>query len=328
VSGFVIRRARSGPPELHGQLPASGNTLDSRTDPQGLGAYFYANLTQPLKYRFPPHSNAAHCPPDQLDHDEQGPFMWVTAVVFSAHDRSERPSFGMREFAVDLAYVVDPSLAQDTIVDWAKIDLVGLAEIDDADDADGTLDGATGARDLAGATGTVISPDPLAVGEPVPATPIVSPEDFEREVGSATAALAALVGDQLGRTVVAPQRLDSNQDPVGGTAAAYRLGAEVLQYHGWDPQRGRTWWETTSPDELLYWIVDEIASKLAWRWAKQTPSYTAVSEQQAIRTLWMPYWHILVHALRPEWGSRTRATIRELAARDTRQSVVHRRRPR
>jgi hypothetical protein len=60
----------------------------------------------------------------------------------------------MREFAVDRAYVVDPSLAQDTIVDWAKID------------AADTLDGATAAEDFAGATETAISRDPLALTSP------------------------------------------------------------------------------------------------------------------------------------------------------------------
>jgi hypothetical protein len=319
VSRFVIRRARPGPPELNGQLPVSAFTVDSRTDPQGKGTYFYADLTQPLKYRFPPHSNASRCPPDQLDHDEQGPFTWVTAIVFAAHNLGEQPSFGMREFAVDLAYVVDPSLAQDAILDWAKVDFVGLAEIDDADDPDGP---ATAAEGFADPTDTAVSHDPPIIDEPVPAALLVSSEDFEREVDSATAALAALVGDPLGRTVVAPQRLYSHQDPIDGTEAAYRLGSDVLQYHGWDPQRGRSWWDTTSPDELLYWIVDEIASRLAWRWAQRTPAYSSVNEHQALRTLWMPYWHMLMHALRPEWGSRTRAAIRDLAAADRHPSAT------
>jgi hypothetical protein len=309
VSRFVIRRARAGPPELKARLPVSADTVGSLADPRGPDAFFYATLTQPLKYRVPPHSNAAHLPADQLDRDEHGTYLWVTDIVFSAHNPGEQPTFGMREFPVDLAYVVDPSLAQDTILDLAKIDFIGQAEIDDVDD---TADVTTTVRDYAATPDTANAPDPL----------LVSPEDFELQVSSVTAALAALVGDPLGRTVVVPQRVDPDQEPTDGGSPAYRLGPEVLQYYGWEPQHGRSWWETTSPEELLYWIVDEIASRVAWRWAQQTPAYSAVNEQQALRTLWMPYWHILVHSLRPEWGSRTRAAIRDLAAADAHSSAA------
>jgi hypothetical protein len=47
-------------------------------------------------------------------------------------------------------------------------------------------------------------------------------------------------------------------------------------------------------------------------------AYTAMSDDRARRTLWMPYWHILMHALRPGGGgSRTRDTIRAIAQHDS-----------
>jgi hypothetical protein len=70
---------------------------------------------------------------------------------------------------------------------------------------------------------------------------------------------------------------------------------------------------TTDPDELLYWVVDEIARGLAWTWAQNAPAYAAMSPQQARKTLWLPCWHILIHGLRPDWSKRTRETIRTLA---------------
>jgi hypothetical protein len=52
--------------------------------------------------------------------------------VFSAHDLGEQPHFGMRGFVVDLAYVVTTHSGDDSVVDFSKVDPVGVVEIDDA----------------------------------------------------------------------------------------------------------------------------------------------------------------------------------------------------
>jgi hypothetical protein len=136
-----------------------------------------------------------------------------------------------------------------------------------------------------------------------------------------TAALASLIGEQLAGNVVTPRRVESDTGPLDGMPA-YSLGTDVLHYQTWDPIHGCVGRETADPDELRYWIVDDIASGLAWRWAQTAPSYAAMSEQRALRTRWMSFWRILMHALRPDWGRRTRETIRVLAQSNPRPPQI------
>jgi hypothetical protein len=300
VSRFVICRVRTAPRELSDQVPVSGYTVDSRTDRNGNGAFFYARLDAPLRYWLPRDFDHARCDPAWVYRDGHGTFLLVWAVVLSAHGLGERPYVGMRNFGVDLAYVIDASLDQDTVVDPAKIEWVGQVEIDDADGAAPShpTDEHRGEVPVAAPSGA--APFPFAAN------------DFQRELNSWTAALAALAGAH-GDDVQAPPRREPENAGVEDGVAFYSLGADVLRYHTWDPLQGWINCETRDPDELLYWIVDDIASVTAWRWAQSTPAYAAMSHELALRTLWMPLWHLLVHALQPEWGRRTRETIRILA---------------
>lgn len=306
MSRFVIRSARTGPPELHSELPVSGYTVGALSSVQGDEQFICANLDQPVKYRFSTEFNTGRCQPPRLDSDEHSPFLWVTAVVLQAHMPGERPRAGMLAFPVDLFYVVDLSLGADAFLDANKIDHVAVVEIDDATDAyeDDEDDDAAVNAEQADNPGSEL---------PSTATPPVSPELFQQKLDDMVAALAALAGDPLGGDFVTPERADSEQLPPEQTPA-FSLGEDILRYHTFDLKTGWVWRETTDPAELLYWIVDDIASSLAWRWAQKAPAYGAMTEREAKKTLWMPYWHILMHGLRPDWGTRTRATIRTLAA--------------
>ena len=295
---FAIRRLQKGPEELRAQLPITGHTVDRRTNPHGQGEFFYARLDQRLKYRFPRESNAARSAAERADRDDRGPFVWVSAVILSAYTPGQQLHFGMRDFAVDLAYVVDPSLADDSFMDPARVDYAGVVEIDDnVDDVEASPVNGNHAT-------TTIAPEIAA--------PLVSPTDFQLALDKMTAALTALTGKQSVGDAVVPQRIESDDEPIDGTPT-YSLDADALRYRTWDPLHGWVLRETTDSEELLYWIVDDVASSIAWRWAQQAPAFAQMDEHRALRTLWMPYWHVLMYALRPEWGRRTRESIRRLA---------------
>ncbi len=130
MSRFVISNLKAGPTDLRDQLPASGFTSDMRAGPDSQN-YFYAQLDQSLKYRFDAEFDTARCQPEHLGNDAIGSFLWVTEIVFRANTPDEQPHYGMRGFAIDLAYVIDPSYASDSTFDPSKVVNVAVAEIDD-----------------------------------------------------------------------------------------------------------------------------------------------------------------------------------------------------
>lgn len=133
MSRFVISSLRSGPDDLNAQLPVSGVTYDMRTGTDAQ-TYFYAQLDQPLKYRYGPELDTERCQPEDLGNDTAGPFVWVTGVVFRADTPGDQPHHGMRGFPVYLAYAIDPTYASDATLDPSKVADVAVVEIDDADE--------------------------------------------------------------------------------------------------------------------------------------------------------------------------------------------------
>lgn len=342
MSRFVIQVVRAGPPELRDHLPIYGHTLDIRPGPQRDDEFFYASLDQPLKYRYPADFDITRCGAERLDTDELGPFLWITSVALHAHFPGEAPHFGMRGFPVDLNYVVDESLADDTYLDIFKIDRVGIVEIDDATNVEdarvtesapvdsgrvdsGPVDSAPDAEVLddewaaAELPTAITTPEPAVPAHPPtaePVQPLAAPDEFDRDVADIASQLGRLAGNR-GDRVVTPERVLAGQPPVHGRPT-YCIGPDTLRYHREDQTAGWESRETADPDELLYWIADDIASALAWDWAHAAPARNVLSDGEVRRTLWMPYWHIIMHGLRRDWSARTRARIRTLASNDHR----------
>lgn len=273
MSSFVIRRVLSGPEELSAVLPLSGRTVAVWTEPDGDGPFIRADLERPVKHR------ADH--DEQDEHDEHGPFRWITDVVLRPHHRGEQPYAGMRDFLVDVAYVTVSGAGSPE--ESTTLDYVAVVAIDDADD-----------------------------DEPVP--DIAEPEQFQRMVEEATAALERLSGEELPEHR-RPRRVGADESDTTGTSI-YQFRDATVRCRIYDPEAGWVWHESTDADEVLYWIVEDLASSLAWHWAQRAPTYGSMTDQQAQKTLWMPYWHILMHGLRPDWGKRTRNTIRDFTRRN------------
>ena len=153
--------------------PSPGTSSTAAPTPTGHGEFFYAQLDQRLKYRFRPESNAARAGGEDTDRDDRGPFLWVSAVILSAHHPGQQPHSGMRDFAVDLAYVVDPTLAKDSFMDPARVDYVGVVEIDDDVRADAEIPH----PDVQPADAITTTPEELTA-------PLLSPNDFSTSTRS------------------------------------------------------------------------------------------------------------------------------------------------
>lgn len=288
MSTFVIRNVQEGPQELRAQLPRTASTLRCLTDHDGRGEFWCAQLEEPLKYRINADFDTRRCQPEFLGHDETGPFVWIQIIVVQARGEG-RLHAGMRHLPVDLSYVVDLTLGQDPVLDPAKIATVAVVDIDDAD------------PDAAAPT-----PEPQPEAEHLEP---VSAEDFSVQLNQLVAVLATLTGQHPG--------LDGVPEPVearrGHGRRVYDLGSTPLRYYTYNRTVRRWQWRITSdPDELLYWILEEIASGLAWAWAQKAPSYKTMDERRAREVLWMPQWQSLMTALNVEWGNRTGDRIRAL----------------
>ena len=77
----------------------------------------------------------ARADPALRGRDEQGDFVIVQGIVVCARFVGQGFRSGMRDLAINIAYVIDNSLANDTTVDFAKLEYVAVGSIDDVDAA-------------------------------------------------------------------------------------------------------------------------------------------------------------------------------------------------
>jgi hypothetical protein len=142
--------------------------------------------------------------------------------------------------------------------------------------------------------------------------PAVTAKQFRQRLNATIAALAALAGQKRFRPDVpcAVEMKPGQPPPVG--VPSYGVDPGELRYHTKDPFEGWVWRSTNDPDELLYWIIDDVARSVAWRWAQQAPSFPTMSPQQAQAWLSMPYWYSLVQGLNVQWGTRTMRRIEQI----------------
>ncbi|RAV12424.1 hypothetical protein DQP55_12450 [Mycolicibacterium sp. GF69] len=80
----------------------------------------------------------------------------------------------------------------------------------------------------------------------------------------------------------------------------YCLDQEELIYR---PQEGQPQVSTWDEDELLYWIVSDVARSLARIWVRRAPSYRGDGDERS-RMLLHQRWWTLMSALSTDWGDR------------------------
>lgn len=229
-----------------------------------------------------------------------------TTTVNSSWFMSRCWARGARDVLVDVAYVVDLSLEEDGVLNPAKVDWAGGAIVDVAGNAP-TEHVASAPADQPTATAPAASP---AAATPEPGSP-GSSEWVREQVDVRIAVLSRLAGEVAISEVPVPTELAKGERH-SNTAPQYVLDGAQFWYHTRDPKKGFVWKTTTNPNELIYWCIDDVARGLAWRWTQQAATYKTMPPAMAQRTLWAPYWQLLMNALDTKWGAITGRNIRGL----------------
>lgn len=313
---LVVRDATSGPVELQLATPVQAVTLGSLASGEGGPAVWCAQLEQPIKHRIGQLADSYRYQADYLDRDELGPFFWVYFIAVKPRDGATVTA--QKHSAVaELAYVVDPSLGYDTVLDSTKVDWVGTVTVDFAAEEPqaGPL--------LAQQAQPAIPPHPelpdrthIRTPSPVERLGVdgteVSTERFRHALDGAIATIADLTG--MSRNDLShPQEVKAHKHSRARRrdtgAALYSFKDTELRYSTTDPIRGAVWLSTTNPEEALYWMVDDVARLAAFAWAQRCPASRVMSRAQVQWMLAVPMWQTLVAALNTQWATDTRTRI-------------------
>lgn len=135
-------------------------------------------------------------------------------------------------------------------------------------------------------------------------TPLVAPEEIASQLDAIVSALSRLTGQHPGDSVPTPVGPDGPQG-----RRVYEIGPNALRYYSDQGTADWTWRSTTDPDELMYWIADDLVRRLAWNWTQEAPAAALMDDPQVRDQLWIPYWVTLMTALNAKWGERTRGRL-------------------
>lgn len=304
---FTIRAAADdAAPSLVAELPITATELGMLDGDAEHPVQFCSVLLEPpVKHRFDV-SDAARYELEYCGRDDDGEFFMVNVALLGPRRPGVSLAPGARDVLVDIAYVVDLSLEEDGVLNSAKVDWAGGAIVDVA--------------------GKVPTDQPVAAEQPPtpesvpPAAPYMaapepgspgSSEWIREQLDVRIAVLSRLAGDVAISEVPVPTELAKGERP-SNTAPQYVLDGAHFWYHTRDPKKGFLWKTTTNPNELIYWCIDDVARGLAWRWTQLAATYKTMPPALAQRTLWAPYWQLLMNALDTKWGAITGRNIRSL----------------
>lgn len=310
---FVVRELTEGPADLAAQLPVAVDALSTLTDDNG-GQYWCVQLDQPVMYRISPGTNPpVNADPQYLAEDGEGLFLWVYVLVLTIRGGSQ-PHGGhdstsvaqpARTVSIDVGYVVDLSLADDTALDADKVrwTAVAVADITEPHVAGDNMP----AADTVAGSGSL--PAPQFNDAAAPAHTQHGLADLVNEhITAAIDQLARLAGTNFSSDIPRAVQITEHQTPPDNKPA-YLIDGTTLRYHTVHPTQGWHWKITEDPEELVYWVMDDIVRSLARRWAQAAPAAKAMSPSQVDAALWIPYWLTLLAALNPQWRANTARLI-------------------
>jgi len=314
------------PADWEPQLPIEGTVLNRVLAPAGR-QWWFVLLDSPLLQRLPADADPGRYPAQYRTLHDGLECFWAYALLIATADPDDPMLLGATDHLVDVAVVVDVSVREDPELDTSKVDPAGqgLVEIGLSERAAAAGGGRPESTDperpssgpgepaprhvgAGSATPALRGALPEAAGGPA-APPIRTPVWVLSEIHRFGQLLSPLVGDVAISEIPLPTPLASGQAP-SQAVPQFVIDGTTYSYYSPHPRDGYAWRTTTDPQELLYWCVDDIARFLAWRWAQRAPSYSSMSEAMAQRTLWAPYWHVLMTAVDPIWGARTGRAVR------------------
>ncbi|MBB2986907.1 hypothetical protein [Terracoccus luteus] len=198
------------PQELTWQLPLQGELYRLMPGPDRPD-YSLMVLERPLHFYPADTFDRGRVPAEQLVEDRRGrPMVRVHALLLCARFVGQQLHPGMSDLAVNIAYVIDPSLAQDDSVDFAKIEYAAVGLL-----SEGHVD----AGSPAAADG------PAAAGAPA--------GTHEADTHEAEAPRDVDGRDSAGGEVPAPV---DRPDPAAQAAVDAAAGAGAAPGAGTDPQ--------------------------------------------------------------------------------------------
>lgn len=326
MSSFVITAVQWGAPGLADQLPATGYTVHVLTDPHGVPT-FHAVLQTPMRFYFDARFDGSRIEAQRFGQDAHGPFLWITEVIISPHRPDEQPHPGMTNFAMNLDAVLVPVgddvealRANTAAMGHVLVDDIADAPTDTGDDVVGDGDGPTQLEFLtppAAPPAQPTGPPPQSVSDPASNGALLD-EQVQQRVGQLRAQIAALVGWSVAE-VQEPKCVKAGKETKQG-GPAYSVSRQGYRYFTKDLWQGYLMRETTDPDELLYWIADDVTRSAAWEWTMRTPAFATAKGAEAQLAITMPLWHVLMSALRYDWGRRTRLAASEQRRATTSQT--------
>jgi hypothetical protein len=121
-----ITRFDTAPRELEWQLPLDGELYRLIPGPDRPD-YSLLVLERPLHFYPAPDFDQDRVEADQRVEDRKGrPMVRVHALLVCARFVGQQLGPGMRDLAVNIAYVIDNSLARDAVVDFSKIEVAAV----------------------------------------------------------------------------------------------------------------------------------------------------------------------------------------------------------
>jgi len=131
MPSFVITRLDVGPDEFSAALPLRARVIrvmpgSDRSD------YVLCFVERPIPFRPPAGFDLARAHPESITGDAQGELVAVQGIVICTRLVGETFRSGMKDLAVNIAYVIDNTLTRDPAVDFGKLEFAAIGFIDDS----------------------------------------------------------------------------------------------------------------------------------------------------------------------------------------------------
>ena len=131
MPSFVITRLDVGPDEFSAVLPLRARVI--RVMPGSDRAdYVLCYAERPIPFRPPAGFDLSRVHPDAITRDARGELIAVQGIVICTRLVGETFRGGMKDLAVNIAYVIDNTLTRDASVDFGKLEFAAIGFIDDS----------------------------------------------------------------------------------------------------------------------------------------------------------------------------------------------------
>jgi hypothetical protein len=131
MPSFVITRLDVGPDEFSSVLPLRARVI--RVMPGSDRAdYVLCYVERPIPFRPPAGFDVSKVHPESLTRDARGELIAVQGIVICTRLVGETFRGGMKDLAINIAYVIDNSQTREPAIDFSKLEFAAIGFIDDS----------------------------------------------------------------------------------------------------------------------------------------------------------------------------------------------------